>query len=100
MRALILALALALCTPLAYAGDMVAKDGEDTVRLSELPCPVDVLKVLPQGTRGHYRAAFVQFQGKSYDACWTKYGQSAHLVYPDGDQGLIPFSDFKQDVGV
>jgi hypothetical protein len=95
-----LALILALCTPLAYA-DYVAKSGKDSVRLTELPCPVEILKLVPEGTRGYYLAAFVQVNGKAYNACWAVAAQDAvHLMYADGDQGLLPIAHFKNEVGV
>jgi hypothetical protein len=34
--------------------------------------------------------------GQPFRACWIVDGDSAHLLYEDGDQGLIPLADFKQ----
>jgi hypothetical protein len=34
-------------------------------------------------------------QGQSFKACWLVDGSDAHLLYEDGDQGLIPLSEFK-----
>ena len=34
-------------------------------------------------------------QGQTFKACWVVEGHAAHLLYEDGDQGLIPLRDFK-----
>jgi hypothetical protein len=34
--------------------------------------------------------------GQPFRACWIVDGDAAHLLYEDGDQGLIPLADFKQ----
>ena len=34
-------------------------------------------------------------QGQMFKACWILDGHAAHLIYEDGDQGLIPLQDFK-----
>lgn len=94
-----LASLLLLAAP-AMAADMVSKQGNDSARITDKPCPVEVLKVIEQGQRGDFRAAFVVFQGKQFAACWRMMGNLAFLVYADGDQGVIPLADFKPDEGV
>ena len=38
--------------------------------------------------------------GRMYSACWTTGNGGVHLVYDDGDQGIVPFGDLKEDLGV
>jgi hypothetical protein len=45
--------------------------------------------------RAALRDATAVVQGKTFKACWSVEGQAAHLLYEDGDQGLIPLRDFK-----
>jgi hypothetical protein len=98
MKTLALLLAI-LCTPaLAHS---VARSGKDTVRITDAPCPQQVLKQLPEGTRGYFRAAFAVVEGKSYAACWAPRNDgTVVLIYPDGDMGLIPLADFNTDPGI
>jgi hypothetical protein len=100
MRALALSLALCLAAlaPPSIAGDLVTRNGGDSVRLTQEACPVNVLQLLPQGTRGHYRKALVVFEGKEHIACFAVLGNGmVHLAYNDGDQGLIPVGAFRQE---
>jgi hypothetical protein len=54
-----------------------------------------VLQRLAPQVHPTLRAATAVVQGQSYKACWIVHGNAAHLLYEDGDQGLIPLSDFK-----
>ena len=64
--------------------------------MSEQPgSGVLVLARVEPGSAGDYRAATAQFQGQSYVACWRTMGNVAHLVYEDGDQGIIPMQELK-----
>ena len=39
--------------------------------------------------------------GKTYAPCWVVYKQGhMYLAYPDGDQGLLPGSIFKDEPGI
>jgi hypothetical protein len=38
------------------------------------------------------------FQGQRFQACWRLVGNAAHLVYEDGDQGIIPTTELKPDM--
>jgi hypothetical protein len=98
MKYALLLLAL-LCTP--ALADSIATNGKDTVRITDGPCPAEVLKLLPQGTRGYFRAAFAVVDGKSYAGCWAARNDGmVVLTYPDGDMGLIPVADFEHAPGV
>ena len=88
--------AAALLAAPALAQDMVASNGTDTVRLSDSPCSSDaVLSRIRASFRPMLKDATATVQGQSHKACWLVNGGDAHLLYEDGDQGLIPLTDFK-----
>lgn len=93
--ALVCAAALIAVAP-AMADELVASNGKDSVRLSDKPCSSDkVLNQLSPNFRTLMRDASAVVSGQTFKACWVADGQAAHLLYEDGDQGLIPLSDFK-----
>lgn len=96
MRIALLCAAL-LATAPAFADELVASSGTDQVRLSDSPCSNEkVLSQLSPRARAALRDARAVVQGQQFDACWIVDGEAAHLLYEDGDQGLIPLADFKQ----
>lgn len=106
IKAASLAIALALAAGPLLAGDRVATQGTDTVRLKDGPCAFNsVLERIKQtGDReiqgSEWKAASATLGGKSYEVCWRDVGGVAHLVYEDGDQGLIPESDLKAEITI
>ena len=89
-------LAAALLAAPVMADELVASNGSDSVRLSDSPCSSEqVLNRLQPRFRPMLRDASAVVQGQPYKACWVIDGEAAHLLYEDGDQGLIPLSDFK-----
>ena len=96
MRKLLVVLLL-IASP-ALADELIASNGADVVRLSDKPCSSEAVlsRVTP---RFHQimRDATALVAGAEYRACWVVNGESAHLLYEDGDQGIIPLSDFKLD---
>lgn len=95
MKFALLCAAVLIATP-ALADEVVASSGSDSVRLSNAPCTsVAVLARLKPQFHSVLRDASATVQGQTYKACWVVEGSSAHLLYEDGDQGLIPLSDFK-----
>ncbi|MES2974928.1 MAG: hypothetical protein V4757_15040 [Pseudomonadota bacterium] len=83
------------------ANELVAYNGADSIRLMDSECTNEtVLKHLEPDTRPEFRAAAAMLQGKSFTACWRAIPSAAHLVYEDGDQGIIPVSTLKQTVGI
>lgn len=88
--------AAALIAAPVLADEVVASNGNDSVRLSDGPCTnQQVLERLEPGLRTVVRDASAVVQGQPFKACWIVRGDAAHLLYEDGDQGLIPLSDFK-----
>ncbi len=88
--------AAALVAAPALADELVASKGNDQVRLSNGPCTSEqVLNRLKPQFRAVLREASATVSGQTYKACWVIEGRAAHLLYEDGDQGLIPLADFK-----
>jgi hypothetical protein len=93
MKSLLILLAAASFTVHA---DEIARQGEDWVRFTEKPCTnatilANPLVVAPD----KWRDASTFLFGQHYAACWQDIGYAKHLVYEDGDQGLIPAADVK-----
>lgn len=93
MRALLLVAVLLAAGP-AVAGDLVARVGNDSVRLTEAPCEnAVVLGRLEASQHEDFHAASAVFQGQQFLACWRRMGSVAFLMYEDGDQGLISLQE-------
>lgn len=89
--------AAALVAAPVLADELVASNGQDSVRLSDKPCSSEqVLEHLTPKFRDLMRDANATVNGQPFRACWMVDGDSAHLLYEDGDQGLIPLTDFRQ----
>jgi hypothetical protein len=73
------------------ASAQVASNGKDWVRLSKEPCTR-----VNAPDKAERKAASAFIDGKPYFACWRPLNGQIHLVYEDGDQGLIPLHDFQQ----
>ncbi|HXD40065.1 MAG TPA: hypothetical protein VN649_05855 [Ramlibacter sp.] len=97
MRLLLLCAAL-VAAP-AIAGDLVARQGSDTIRLADEPCTSQqVLGRLEARFHSQYKAATAVVQGQSFSACWRPAGRAVHLVYEDGDQGILPLEALKAEL--
>ncbi len=94
---------LFLCAALAagpvLAQDLIARQGDDSVRLGEAPCTSEVvLQQLPAHVRADFKNASAVVEGKTFQACWRQAGESAVLLYEDGDQGVIPMTELKPEL--
>lgn len=99
MKAVVFCAALAAFAAPSFAQDLIARQGDDSVRLSEAACKSElVLSRIEAGTAGEYRAASAVFQGQRFQACWRMMGNAAYLVYEDGDQGIIPAHELKPEL--
>ena len=97
MKSALLCAAAALVAAPAFADELVASNGQDQVRLSDKPCSNEqVLGRLTPKLRDQMKDASAVVDGQNFRACWIVDGDAAHLLYEDGDQGLIPLADFKQ----
>ena len=96
IRITLLCAAALLAAP-AMADELIASNGQDSVRLSDQPCSSEqVLQQLTPKFREAMKDASATVGGQQFRACWIVDGESAHLLYEDGDQGLIPLADFRQ----
>jgi hypothetical protein len=88
-----------LCAALSYAAP-VARQGTDAVQLLETPCPAAV--PVDAALRDQYAAAVANIGGKLYSACWMAVPARGfvHLVFQDGDIGMVPFRDFHDEAGI
>lgn len=95
-----LAFCLAVLCSGAYADDLVAGKGRDTVRLTQAACPAEILALLPANAAGFMKLAITRIAGVEFRACWIVYGDSIALKYEDNDNGLVPLSDFTVEHGI
>ena len=87
-----IAILAAMALP-AQAGELVASDRKGTIRLTEAPCVSEtVLSHVPDEAKSEFMRAKVVLHGEEFTACWRITPVAAHLVYEDGDQGLVPLS--------
>ncbi|RYY80827.1 MAG: hypothetical protein EOO24_43110 [Comamonadaceae bacterium] len=97
--AVYVAIAAAAAAAPAFSQELVARQGSDSVRLSDAACQSElILARVEPGSHEQYRAATAEFQGQNFVACWRAAGGVAHLVYEDGDQGLIPLQELKPEL--
>lgn len=100
MRLLVLCAALAAAAP-ALADELVARNGDDMVRLADAPCASEaVLSKLPPQQHASFKAATAVVGGQTFTACWRAVGGRAHLFYEDGDMGVIPLTDLRAELTI
>jgi hypothetical protein len=93
--------ALLAAAPAFAAQEMVAKSGDDVVRIYDLPCPyASVLRFIPEEARATFRKAEARIGGQRWFACFRLVGAQVHLVYEDADQGLIDAGEFNAEPGI
>jgi hypothetical protein len=100
MKAVVFCAAVAaLAAAPSFAQELVARQGDDSVRLSDAACKSElVLSRLDPSAADEYKSASAVFQGQRFTACWRMMGNVAHLVYEDGDQGIIPAQELKPEL--
>lgn len=96
MKRFLLFVALLLALP-AFAADMIYREGANSVRLKTSACSQKVvLDMLAPPVQAQWFDAEATVNGKNFIACWRPMGDAViHLLYEDGDQGLIPRSNFR-----
>ncbi|MBK6008006.1 hypothetical protein JJB11_18045 [Ramlibacter ginsenosidimutans] len=93
------AVAAAFAVAPSFAQELIARQGDDSVRLSDATCKSElVLSRIEPGTAEEFHAASAMFQGQRFQACWRMVGNAAYLIYEDGDQGIIPASELKPEL--
>ena len=100
MKAVVFCAALtAFAAAPSFAQDLIARPGDDSVRLSEEACKSElVISRLEPGMADEFHAASAMFQGQRFQACWRMMGNAAYLIYEDGDQGIIPAAELKPEL--
>jgi hypothetical protein len=74
---------------------VVASNGVDSVRLSDGQCSSQkILEQIQSEMRDQLKDATASIGGQSFKACWVVDGSVAHLVYEDGDEGMVPLTEF------
>jgi hypothetical protein len=99
-RALLFVFMLLFTTPLlADDHDQVreARNGGDRVQLLPAACTHEaVLQRIMPTVQDLYRAAVATVDGQGFAACWRRLnGSTVHLIYEDGDQGMVPWREFQ-----
>lgn len=99
LRDIVLSACIAVLPILSFAGDMVARSGKDSLRLTQAPC---VAKVhVPENAKEKLQAAYATIDGKTYPACWAVHSSGNVIVwFEDGDMGAVPITMFKQEKGI
>jgi hypothetical protein len=102
MRRTIIAIALLLSWGGAYATDMVMRQGENYVRLSDSPCVHGgTLAILSAEWRDKFKKAVASINGKAWFACWILEDDGqVYVLYEDGDENRFPVAAFKPDGGI
>ncbi|WP_056189126.1 hypothetical protein [Pseudorhodoferax sp. Leaf267] len=100
MRTIALLCAAFVAAP-AFAGDLVAYEGTDMIRLTPQTCTNQaVLNRIDPEVRELFLTASATLRGQRYTACWSITPTAAYLVYEDGDQGLIPLTKLQVPVDI
>lgn len=100
MKAVVFCAALATFAAVpAFAQDLIARQGDDSVRLSDAQCKSElILNRLEPAMAEEFKSASAMFQGQRFQACWRMMGNAAYLIYEDGDQGVIPAQELKPEL--
>lgn len=84
-----------------FAGERVARQGNDEVRLFDGPCvSAETMARIPANERESFSKAQGVFGGQKYFGCWQPIEGGVHIMWEDGDQGLIPNAELKEVLGV
>lgn len=100
-RALVIAV-LALAAGVAGAETLVARQGNDVVRIETTkPCTdPNVLRHIPKELHDRFNAASARIGGQNYAACATPLQGGAYLVFDDGDQDMVPRDQLKPEQSI
>jgi hypothetical protein len=82
----------------AFAADiLIARDGNNTLTLSDTPCGQKVARLLPAEHASRFRGAIDRSNGNVFQACWMLQGpDQVFLIYDDGDMARVPMREFKR----
>lgn len=104
MRKLLIFIAALSFWGVVWASDLVARNGNDTVRLTQAACHAEILPLLAMvfpTAAPNFRAAHAEIDGASFRACWILRPDGKVLLqYEDTDTGLIHVQEFQRAPGV
>lgn len=98
MVLILFGLVLAFACSLAWPASLIARHGENWVRVQEGPCTnpkilgmvkEDFHRLLKQGTG--------VFEGKPFGMCWFLNGPTVYVIWEDGDASEIPAGMFTKE---
>jgi len=92
--------ALILLTATAHASEsMLARDGQNTVRVTRGPCTDRaILAHIPAEYRPRFQHGEAVLDGKHYPLCWAAANSEwVVLVFADGDAGRVPIAAFEPE---
>lgn len=97
MKRTLVCAGFALLALSAQADSAIFRAGADSVEITEEPCHASVVPLIPAEILEHFRAANAVISGKLIQACWALRADGyAHIMYADGDQGLVHVSQFQK----
>lgn len=101
---LLLALLVALPVCANAELSLIARQGDNWVRITDKPCTNDaVLKLISEREPDEVentKAAEAKWEGRVYQACWHVADMRVHVIYEDGDHGFIPVQVLEEDEDV
>jgi hypothetical protein len=91
----VLALILLFLAPMALAGQRVASEGDDEVRIFDTPCvSMETIARIPEANREGWGKVQGRVQGQRFFGCWRALGEAIYILWEDGDQGIMPLQEF------
>lgn len=90
-----------LIFPKKAHADLVARQGNDSVRLTSEPCKNEaILNQIRPEYQDRFKAGIAEVNGKKYPMCWTAANEDVFMLYEDGDKGRVPMIVFDKELGV
>jgi hypothetical protein len=75
--------------------------GEDWVRIFESPCvSAETLMRIDEASRKHFQKAQGVVNHERFFGCWRTVGDTVYIIWEDGDEGIVPKGDLKEDLEV
>lgn len=95
-----LVFAALLCAASSSFAAKIAQRGDDWVRVYDSPCvSAETIARIPEGDRKGWGKVQGFFGGQKFFGCWRPMGNSTYILWEDGDQGIVPNGDLKEEMG-
>ena len=81
--------------------DLVATNGENSLRLKQEPCTnATIVPMIREEFRPQFKAGSAEIAGKRFQTCWIDTGDGVYFVmFDDGDDASVPITAFVE-VGI